>query len=107
VVRQSRLKQHSTPRGDEKDTGVLLARAVRTGNPLEISWRTCESDFLAQLEEGMLLDQYERDHLELPPLNGSRPPKRVSRAVNVLESMPRERKESVLLSSREKRRDTA
>ena len=100
---QGRLKQHATPRGDEKDTGILLARAVQAGYALEISWKTCESDFLAQLEEGMLLDQYERDHLELPPLNGSRPLKGLSRASNTLKSMPQEQRASILSSIRARR----
>jgi hypothetical protein len=51
----------------------------------------------------MLLDQYERDHLELPPLNGSRPLKGLSRASNTLKSMPQEQRASILSSIRARR----
>jgi hypothetical protein len=98
----SRLKQHATPRPDEKDIGILLIRLTTAGKLLEISWRTFESDFLAQLHEGMLLHQYERDHLELPPLNSSRPMKRIAWAINVLKTLPQETKDSVLMSIRAK-----
>lgn len=51
---------------------ALLGRIRKEIGPIEVAWCDCGSTKTAKRLESNLLTQYEKDHIELPPMNLSR-----------------------------------
>jgi hypothetical protein len=66
---RDRLKDHLRPRGDKRDLGYRLKRVTDEAGSVEVAWRVFDSHDSAQECERQLLKRFEKDHIELPPLN--------------------------------------
>jgi hypothetical protein len=63
---RSRLTNHYQTNGSFK-------RVLKEVGEMELSWRCFKTDHEERLWESDLIAQYERKHIELPPLNRSQP----------------------------------
>jgi hypothetical protein len=62
---RDRLKDHLSPRG----VGYRLKRVINEVGSVEVAWRVFDTHEGAQACERQLLKRFEKDHIELPPLN--------------------------------------
>ncbi len=58
---------------DHYKTNDSFRRVRKEVGEMEVSWRPLETDREVRLWESDLIVQYERDHIELPPLNRTQP----------------------------------
>lgn len=84
---QRRLRDHLRPREDERDIGYRLKRVEDQVSALELAWKTFETYGDAETLEWELLEQYQRDHIEFPPLNRQESGKRILKAKRDLLSL--------------------
>lgn len=93
-----RLKQHLRPREGKIDIGYRIDRVLKEVGPLQVAWRRFDTDTDARWHEAELLERYEQDHIELPPLNRQESGKDVRQAVGHLLALPPEQQQQVLNS---------
>lgn len=70
-----RLGDHLLTREDQKDVGWKIERVLKAVGALEVGWKVFSTADQAANYESEILWRYERDHIELPPLNSQMPQK--------------------------------
>jgi hypothetical protein len=70
---RGRLREHLTSRKDEKGVGWQIDRVLKAVGPLEVGWRTFGTADEAANHESLVLRSYQKNHIELPPLNNQMP----------------------------------
>lgn len=97
---QRRLKQHLRTREGKIDIGYRIERVLKEIGRLEVAWRSFDTDADAQWHEAELLERYETDHIELPPLNRQESGKKVRYALKGLLGLPSDKAQELLISLR-------
>jgi hypothetical protein len=95
---QRRLKQHLRTREDKIDIGYRIERVLKEIGRLEVAWRSFDADADAQSHEAELLERYDTDHIELPPLNRQESGKKVRQALKRLLGLPSDQAQQVVKS---------
>ncbi len=73
-----------------------MHRVQQEVGPLEVSWKPFESHTDAKEHERTLLGRYEKDHIELPPLNRQEAGKKLRQTEELLDAVTRGQGQKVL-----------
>ncbi len=84
---QDRLKSHLNVGTVERNTAFYLQRVQHEVGPLQVSWRTFETQDAAKNLERSLLAKYAEDHIEFPPLNHQESGKKMRIVEELLQSL--------------------